>query len=104
MKVLLGAFGDPGHAFPMIALGRALRSRGHSVTLQTWTKWQEAVEGEGIAFAPAPEYQVFPSGPEPLAFYEAVIHATRDTLPLVESVDPDVVVADILTLAPALAA
>ena len=24
MKVYLGAFGDPGHAFPMIALGGAL--------------------------------------------------------------------------------
>jgi UDP:flavonoid glycosyltransferase YjiC (YdhE family) len=104
VKVLLGAFGDPGHAFPMIALGRALVARGHDVTLQTWTRWQEQVEGEGIAFAPAPEYQVFPSGPEPLAFYEAVIHATRDTLPLVRELQPDVAVADILTLAPALAA
>ena len=104
MKVLLGAFGDPGHAFPMIALGRALVARGHSVTLQTWMRWQEPVEAEGMTFAAAPEYQVFPSGPEPLDFYEAVVHATRDTLPLVESLEPDVVVADILTLAPALAA
>ena len=97
---MLGAFGDPGHAFPMIALGRALVARGHSVTLQTWTRWQEPVEAEGMTFAAAPEYQVFPSGPEPLDFYEAVVHATRDTLPLVESLEPDVVVADILTLAP----
>ncbi len=104
MEVLLGAFGDPGHAFPMIALGRALVARGHSVTLQTWTRWRDAVEGEGMSFAAAPEYQVFPSGPEPLDFYEAVVHATRDTLPLVESLVPDVVAADILTLAPALAA
>ncbi len=52
---------------------------------------------------PAPEYQVFPSGPEPLDFYEAVYHATKDTLPLLRQVDPDVVVADILTLGPALA-
>ena len=28
-----------------------------------------------MAFAPAPEYQVFPQGPEPLDFYEAVVHA-----------------------------
>ena len=104
VKVLLGAFGDPGHAFPMIALGRALVARGHDVTLQTWTRWQEQVEGEEIAFAPAPEYRVFPSGPEPLAFYEAVVHATRDTLGLVRELQPDVAVADILTLAPALAA
>jgi len=102
--MLLGAFGDPGHAFPMIALGRALAARGHHVTLQTWRRWQQHVEAEGLDFAPAPEYQVFPSGPEPLDFYEAVVHATVDTLPLVRELRPDVVVADILTLAPALAA
>ena len=104
MRVLLGAFGDPGHAFPMIALGRALVARGHEVTLQTWTRWQGHVEAEGISFAAAPEYHVFPSGPEPLNFYEAVVHATNDTLPLVRELRPDVAVADILTLAPALAA
>ncbi len=103
-RVLLGAFGDPGHAFPMIALGRALAARGHDVTLQTWTRWRDHVEAEGLTFAPAPEYQVFPSGPEPLDFYEAVVHATRDTVPLVRELKPDVAVADILTLAPALAA
>jgi UDP:flavonoid glycosyltransferase YjiC (YdhE family) len=104
LRVLLGAFGDPGHAFPMIALGRALAARGHHVTLQTWRRWQQHVQDEGLAFAPAPEYQVFPSGPEPLDFYEAVVHATTDTAPLVRQLQPDVVVADILTLAPALAA
>ncbi len=107
MRLLLGAFGDPGHAFPMIALGRALRARGHDVTLQTWRRWAAVIEAEEISFAPAPEYQVFPSGGpdgEPLDFYEAVVHATRDTLPLVRELAPDAVVADILTLAPALAA
>jgi UDP:flavonoid glycosyltransferase YjiC (YdhE family) len=103
-RVLLGAFGDPGHAFPMIALGRALAARGHDVTLQTWTRWSEQVQAEGLKFAPAPEYEVFPSGPEPLDFYEAVVDATTDTLPLVRELRPHVVVADILTLAPALAA
>ncbi|HSZ13699.1 MAG TPA: nucleotide disphospho-sugar-binding domain-containing protein [Solirubrobacteraceae bacterium] len=103
-RLLLGAFGDPGHAFPMIALGRALAARGHDVTLQTWRRWQQHVEADGMTFAPAPEYAVFPSGPEPLDFYEAVVHATRDTAPLVRELQPHTVVADILTLAPALAA
>lgn len=91
----------------MIALGKALRARGHKVTLQTWRRWQAHVEAEGMAFAAAPEYTVFPSGDpggEPLDFYEAVVHATEDTLPLVRKLRPDAVVADILTLAPALAA
>ncbi|HZL47482.1 MAG TPA: glycosyltransferase, partial [Solirubrobacteraceae bacterium] len=106
-RILLGAFGDPGHAFPMIALGRALAARGHDVTLQTWERWRAPIEAEGLTFAPAPEYHVFPSGEagsQPLDFYEAVVHATRDTLPLVAALRPDVVVADVLTLAPALAA
>ena len=106
-RVLLGAFGDPGHAFPMIALGRALAARGHEVTLQTWGRWREQVEAEGLAFAPAPEYEVFPSGgagSPSLDFYEAIVHASADTVPLVRELRPDVVVADILTLAPALAA
>lgn len=88
----------------MIALGRALAARGHEVTLQTWRRWREHVEREGMTFAPAPEYRVFPTGPEPLDFYEAVVHATRDTLPLVRELRPHAAVADILTLAPALAA
>ncbi len=103
-RILLGAFGDPGHAFPMIALGRALAARGHDVTVQTWERWRAPIEAEGLRFAAAPEYHVFPSGPEPLDFYEAVVHATRDTVPLVRELQPDVVVADILTLAPALSA
>jgi UDP:flavonoid glycosyltransferase YjiC (YdhE family) len=105
--VLLGAFGDPGHAFPMIALGRALAARGHDVTLQTWRRWRQHVQDEGMRFVPAPEYTVFPSGDvgsEPLDFYEAVVYAARDTVPLVQELRPHVVVADILTLAPALAA
>lgn len=111
LRILLGAFGDPGHAFPMIALGRGLRARGHDVTLQTWTRWQAHVEQEGLRFAPAPEYDVFPipvanddGTYPPLDFYEAVVYATRDTQPLVQELAPDVVVSDILTLAPSLAA
>jgi MGT family glycosyltransferase len=104
LRILLGAFGDPGHAFPMIALGRALSARGHDVTLQTWERWRSPVEAEGLTFTPAPEYSAFPISDTPLDFYEAVVHATHDTLPLVRDLRPDVVVHDILTLAPSLAA
>jgi UDP:flavonoid glycosyltransferase YjiC (YdhE family) len=110
-RILLGAFGDPGHAFPMIALGRALLARGHEVALQTWECWREPVEAEGLTFAAAPEYDVFPVPSldrdgklAALDFYEAVVYATRDTLPLVEDLRPEVVVSDILTLGPSLAA
>jgi UDP:flavonoid glycosyltransferase YjiC (YdhE family) len=73
------------------------------VTLQTWTRWREHVEAEGMTFAAAPEYDVFPTRERPLKPYQAVERATRDTLRLVRDVAPHAVVADILTLAPALA-
>jgi UDP:flavonoid glycosyltransferase YjiC (YdhE family) len=89
----------------MIALGRALAARGHEITLQTWRRWRSHVEAEGLGFAPAPEYRVFPPGGRSgEAPDEALVHATRETLAQVRSLAPDVVVADILTLAPALAA
>ncbi len=87
----------------MIALGRELARRGHAVTLQTWRRWQEDVEREGMAFAAAPEYHVFPTRERPLTPYQAVERATRETVALVRDAAPAVVVADILTLAPALA-
>jgi UDP:flavonoid glycosyltransferase YjiC (YdhE family) len=87
----------------MIALARALRVRGHDVTLQTWERWRAPIEAEGLAFTPAPEYSAFPIDDSPLDFYEAVVYATRDTLPFVRDMRPDVVVHDILTLGPSLA-
>jgi len=57
-----------------------------------------------MRFAPAPEYPVFPTRERPLKPYEAVLRATAATRPLVAELAPDAVVADILTLAPALAA
>jgi UDP:flavonoid glycosyltransferase YjiC (YdhE family) len=103
LRLLLGAFGDPGHAFPMMALGQRLAARGHDVTLQTWTRWREQVEAAGMTFAPAPEYHVFPTRQRPLRPYEAAVKGARDTRPLVTELRPAALVADILTLAPALA-
>ena len=72
-RLLLGAFGDPGHAFPMIALGRALVARGNDVTLQTWQRWEEHVDRGRHGFAPAPEDQVFPTPERPLNPYDAAL-------------------------------
>ena len=102
-RLLLGAFGDPGHAFPMIALGERLVSRGHRVTLQTWERWREPIQAAGMEFAAAPEYDVFPTLGRSLRPYEAAARAAEEMRPLVEDVRPDALVADILTLAPALA-
>jgi MGT family glycosyltransferase len=102
--VFLGAFGDPGHAFPMLALGSRLAARGHEVTFETWKRWREHVESAGMRFVSAPEYPVFPTRERPLKPYEAVVRATAETRVAMRAAAPDVVVHDILTLAPATAA
>jgi UDP:flavonoid glycosyltransferase YjiC (YdhE family) len=104
LRVLLGAFGDPGHAFPMLALGEALVARGHDVALQTWRRWEQPATAAGMTFAAAPEYQVFPTRERPLKPYAAAVRAAAETRPVVRSFAPDVAVSDIITPAPALAA
>jgi UDP:flavonoid glycosyltransferase YjiC (YdhE family) len=104
LRLLLGAFGDPGHAFPMLALGEALVARGHDVALQTWRRWEPDAVAAGMEFSPAPEYHVFPTLEAPLTPYAAAVRAARETRPLVQGFAPDVAVSDILTPAPALAA
>jgi MGT family glycosyltransferase len=104
LRVFLGAFGEAGHAFPMMALGRALVARGHEVTFETWSRWREHVEEEGMRFVAAPEYPVFPTMERPLQPYEAVVRAAAETRRPLHAAAPDVVVHDILTMAPAMAA
>jgi UDP:flavonoid glycosyltransferase YjiC (YdhE family) len=104
LKVLVAAFGDAGHAFPAIALGRALAGRDHEVVVETWEERRGAVEGAGLGFAAAEEYRMFPP-PEPdSAEGQHAAEAAKALLPLLEELRPDVVVSDILTLAPTLAA
>ncbi len=104
LRFFLGAFGEPGHAFPMLALGARLAERGHEVTFETWSRWRSEVEDAGMRFLPAPEYPLFEGGSGMGSeFYEAVVLAARHTRTAVAEVRPDVVVHDILTLAPGLA-
>jgi len=87
----------------MLALGSRLAARGHEVTLETWKRWREHVEAARMRFVPAPEYPVFPTQVRPLQPYEAVVRAAGETRKALVDARPDVVVHDILTLAPALA-
>jgi MGT family glycosyltransferase len=104
VRFLIAAFGDAGHVFPAIALGRALRGRGHEVTIETWEERRVAVEGAGLGFAAAEEYRLFPP-PDPASADGAhAAEAARALLPLLEEMQPHAVVSDILTLAPSLAA
>jgi UDP:flavonoid glycosyltransferase YjiC (YdhE family) len=57
-----------------------------------------------MRFAAAPEYQVFPTREVPLKPYAAAVKASGATRELIRSFDPEVVVADIITVAGSLAA
>jgi UDP:flavonoid glycosyltransferase YjiC (YdhE family) len=104
LRVLIAAFGDAGHAFPAIALGRALAGRGHEVVIETWEERRAAVECAGLGFTAAEEYRMFPPPDPDSAEGDHAAEAARALLPLLEDMRPHVVVSDILTLAPALAA
>jgi UDP:flavonoid glycosyltransferase YjiC (YdhE family) len=100
----VAAFGDPGHAFPAIALARALAERGHEVVVETWEKWREAIESVGLGFRAAEEYRVFPPPAPDSPEGASPAQAAEALLPLLEEMRPHAVVSDVLTLAPALAA
>jgi MGT family glycosyltransferase len=104
MRVLVAAFGDAGHVFPAIALGRALKGRGHEVVIETWEERRQAVEGAGLGFAAAEEYRMFPPPDPDSPEGQHAAEAARALLPLLEELRPHAVVSDILTLAPTLAA
>ena len=57
-----------------------------------------------MRFEAAPEYQVFPTPDRPLQPYVAAVRAAKESRPLLRELDPDAVVADILTVAAGLAA
>jgi UDP:flavonoid glycosyltransferase YjiC (YdhE family) len=88
----------------MLALGEELVARGHVVAMETWRRWRPHVEAAGMAFVPAPEYPVFPRHGQALKPYAAVVRSMAETQPAIVAARPDVVVHDVLTLAPALSA
>ena len=103
-RFLVAAFGDPGHAFPAIGLARALAGRGHEVAVESWERWREPVQELGLEFTAAEEYKTFPPPPPGSEDGASAADAALALLPYVEQGSFDVVVSDILTLAPALAA
>jgi len=104
LRILVAAFGDAGHAFPAIALGKALAARGHEVVIETWEERREAVEGAGLGFAAAEEYRMFPPPDPDSEEGQHAAEAAQALTSLLEDFRPHAVVSDILTLAPTLAA
>jgi MGT family glycosyltransferase len=104
LRLLVAAFGDPGHTFPTIALARELRRRGHEVLVESWEQWRGAIESEGLGFTAAEEYTVYPPPGPDTPDGRTAAAAARALASLMEGYEPDLVVSDILTLAPTLAA
>jgi UDP:flavonoid glycosyltransferase YjiC (YdhE family) len=104
LRLLVAAFGDPGHAFPAIALARELGRRGHEVLVETWERWREPVEAEALGFTAAQEYTVYPPPGPDTPDGQTAAAAAKALARLMEEFEPDLVVSDILTLAPTLAA
>src|SRR5215211_1606814 len=104
MRVVVAAIGWTGHAYPAFALAGALHARGHAVLVETFERWREVVEDLGPRFEPAIERISFAGlgGDAPDA--PSLAEATRELEPLLREFDPDVVVTDMFTLAPALGA
>lgn len=104
LRALVASVGWTGHLFPALALARELDARGHDVVVETFESWRGVVEDDlGLRFAPATEQIAFgdadarPSAP-------SLAEAARELDPLLRELEPDVVVHDMWTLAPALAA
>jgi len=101
-RIVVSAFGDAGHACPAIGLARDLDAAGHEVLVETWERWRRAVDELGLEFRAAESYTVFP--PPPPGEDPSAADAALALAPLFKEFRPDVVVSDILTLAPTLAA
>ena len=102
-RITIGSVGWTGHTFPALALGRELRARGHTVTVETFERWRETVERLGLGFLAAPERLALP-GLREAPGAPTLADAARDLAPALADLGTELVVHDMYTLAPALAA
>lgn len=102
-RILLVTIGEPGHAFPIIAVASKLVEAGCEVAVHTWFKWEDHIAGIGAEFFRAPRFAVV-DGEEVPDVQEAAVLATEQLQHVVEEWKPDVIVGDVLTLASSLTA
>lgn len=102
-RILLVTIGEPGHAFPIIAIASKLVAAGADVAVHTWFRWEDHIDGIGARFFRAPKFEVA-AGQQIPDIHEAAALATDQLRHVVEEWRPDVIVGDVLTLASALTA
>ena len=88
MRILGHAYGTAGDVLPVVAIGQALRARGHDVRLWTNEAFRHVVEGAGLTWreaGTAEEYAEFTSKPKlwhPVRGYRMVLR--HGVLPSIE--------------------
>lgn len=102
-RILLVTIGEPGHAFPTIAIASKLVGSGADVAVHTWFRWEDHIAGIGAKFFRAPKFEVA-AGQQIPDVHEAAALATAQLREVVEEWRPDVIVGDVLTLASSLTA
>lgn len=102
MRVVCAALAGPGHAYPLLAVARALAGRGHDVIFASGRQHHRDAARAGVTLIDLPRT---PGSPlDDLRPYDDAAHAAADFLPALEEAKPDVVVHDVITIGPALAA
>ena len=77
-RILLAAFGDPGHAFPAIALGRELvRARPRASASRRGTSGRRTASARGCGSPPRRSTRCSRLGGTPLKPYQAAVRASR---------------------------
>ena len=102
-RVMVASVGWTGHLYPALALSRALTESGHEVLLESFEDRRELAAELGLRFEPAAEQIAFGNWPAPAAAPD-LASAARSLAARIEDFRPGVVVHDMWTLAPALAA
>jgi MGT family glycosyltransferase len=104
MRALVGALGWTGHTYPALALARELHGRGHEVAFEAPESWREVAEAEGLDFHASVDQMAWPGRPQVDPDAPELVDVVRQRAPEIRELAPDVVVSDVLTLVPALAA
>ena len=101
MRALIVTGGSAGHVFPGLTLAAGLRERGNEVTLATVGRWREVAEERSLGFVDADrtaDVELHDS------WHGWATDAARELIPEIQRLKPDVVVGDVVTPGPGLAA
>ncbi|KIQ20658.1 glycosyltransferase [Rhodococcus sp. MEB064] len=107
MRVAVVAGPDAGHAFPAIALARALAAAGDDAVVYTGRRWLDAARDAGVDTRSLPGLEPRPEDDDADAgrrIHERAAYMSTQLVPVLSDLGPDLVVSDILTAGGSLAA